>query len=130
MRAGARIRELERAIDAVVSSYDGPEEINNLESAALPNKRAVVDRLIQQAFSEMYLAASPYLDGDGEPRGELRAGLARVVNVVNRHARVLLVHQAHDVARRQFAEAPRPRVLLLRHGNARLLVSTHKARGQ
>ena len=30
-----------------------------------PNKRAVVDRLIQQAFSEMYLAASPYLDGDG-----------------------------------------------------------------
>ncbi|HEX2103385.1 MAG TPA: TetR/AcrR family transcriptional regulator [Solirubrobacteraceae bacterium] len=56
-----------------------------------PNKRAVVDRLIQQAFSEMYLAASPYLDGDGEPRGELRAGLARVVNVVNRHARVLLL---------------------------------------
>jgi TetR/AcrR family transcriptional regulator, ethionamide resistance regulator len=56
-----------------------------------PNKRAVVDRLIQQAFSEMYLAASPYLDGDGEPRGELRAGLARVVGVVNRHARVLLL---------------------------------------
>jgi len=56
-----------------------------------PNKRAVVDRLIQQAFSEMYLAASPYLDGDGEPRGELRAGLSRVVGVVNRHARVLLL---------------------------------------
>ena len=30
-----------------------------------PNKRAVVDRLIQQAFSEMYIAASPYLDGEG-----------------------------------------------------------------
>ena len=56
-----------------------------------PNKRAVVDRLIQQAFSEMYLAASPYLDGDGEPRRELRAALARVVAVVNRHARVLLL---------------------------------------
>jgi len=28
--------------------------------------------LIQQVFSEMYLAASPYLDGDGEPRRELR----------------------------------------------------------
>jgi AcrR family transcriptional regulator len=56
-----------------------------------PNKRAVVDRLIQQAFSEMYLAASPYLDGDGEPRGALRAGLSRVVGVVNRHARVLLL---------------------------------------
>src|SRR6187402_945223 len=39
------IRDLERAIDAVVSSYDGPEEINNLESAALPNKRSVVQAL-------------------------------------------------------------------------------------
>jgi AcrR family transcriptional regulator len=56
-----------------------------------PNKRAVVDRLIQHAFSEMYLAASPYLDGEGEPRKELYAGLARVVSVVNRHARVLLL---------------------------------------
>jgi serine O-acetyltransferase len=33
---------LEEVIDAVVDSYDGPEEINNLESAALPNKRQVV----------------------------------------------------------------------------------------
>jgi serine O-acetyltransferase len=40
-----RIRELEQTIDAVVSSYDGPLEINNLESAALPNKRAVVQAL-------------------------------------------------------------------------------------
>jgi hypothetical protein len=37
-----RTRELEDVIDAVVDSYDGPEEINNLESAALPNKRQVV----------------------------------------------------------------------------------------
>jgi serine O-acetyltransferase len=37
-----RIRELERAIDGVVGSYEGSLEINNLESAALPNKRAVV----------------------------------------------------------------------------------------
>jgi serine O-acetyltransferase len=37
-----RIRELEHAIDGVVQSYEGPLEINNLESAALPNKRAVV----------------------------------------------------------------------------------------
>jgi TetR/AcrR family transcriptional regulator, ethionamide resistance regulator len=56
-----------------------------------PNKRAVVDRLIQQAFSAMYLAASPYLDGEGEPRRELRVALARVVGEVNRHARVLLL---------------------------------------
>jgi serine O-acetyltransferase len=40
-----RTRELEEAIDEVVSSYDGGEEINNLESAALPNKRAVIEAL-------------------------------------------------------------------------------------
>jgi serine O-acetyltransferase len=38
-------RDVEQAIDAVVRSYDGPEEINNLESAALPNKRAVIEAL-------------------------------------------------------------------------------------
>ena len=56
-----------------------------------PNKRAVIDRLIQQAFSAMYLAATPYLDGDGDPRRELRLALARVVAEVNRNARVLLL---------------------------------------
>ena len=34
---------LEETIDDVVDSYDGPQEINNLESAALPNKRAVIE---------------------------------------------------------------------------------------
>ena len=38
-----RHRDLEAAIDAVLQSYRGPEEINSLESAALPNKRAVID---------------------------------------------------------------------------------------
>lgn len=38
-----RTKDLELAIDDVVRSYDGPQEINNLESAALPNKRAVVE---------------------------------------------------------------------------------------
>jgi serine O-acetyltransferase len=38
-----RTADLESAIDEVVTSYDGPQEINNLESAALPNKRAVVE---------------------------------------------------------------------------------------
>jgi len=37
-----RHADLETAIDAVVASYGGPEEINSLESAALPNKRAVI----------------------------------------------------------------------------------------
>jgi serine O-acetyltransferase len=38
-----RVRELEQAIDDVVVSYDDEKEINNLESAALPNKRAVIE---------------------------------------------------------------------------------------
>jgi serine O-acetyltransferase len=38
-----RFRELETAIDGVVASYTGQLEIDNLESAALPNKRAVTD---------------------------------------------------------------------------------------
>jgi serine O-acetyltransferase len=40
-----RVRELEHAIDVTVASYNGPLEINNLESAALPNKRLVVQAL-------------------------------------------------------------------------------------
>ncbi|MFP6685351.1 MAG: serine O-acetyltransferase EpsC [Polyangiaceae bacterium] len=38
-----RHRDLEKAIDAVTESYDGPEEINNLESHTLPNARKVVE---------------------------------------------------------------------------------------
>ena len=38
-----RLRDLEAAIDTVLESYRGGEEINSLESAALPNKRAVID---------------------------------------------------------------------------------------
>ena len=56
-----------------------------------PNKRAVIDRLIQQAFSDMYDAARVYLEGDGDPRRDLHVGLRRVVAVVNRHASILLL---------------------------------------
>jgi serine O-acetyltransferase len=49
-----KTRELEQAIDEVVTSYSGPECINNLESAALPNKRAVIE-----AFN--HIKASIYL---------------------------------------------------------------------
>lgn len=35
--------ELERAIDHVAASYDGRHEIDSLESAALPNRRAVIE---------------------------------------------------------------------------------------
>lgn len=56
-----------------------------------PNKRAVVDRLIQQAFSELYEGASVYFDGDGEPRMQLRLALSRMVSAVNRNDKVLLL---------------------------------------
>ena len=39
----------------------------------------------------MCVAASPYLDGEGEPRRELRASLARVVALVNNNAGLLLL---------------------------------------
>jgi serine O-acetyltransferase len=41
----SRLQELETAIDGVVASYEGGEHINNLESAALPNRRAVIEAL-------------------------------------------------------------------------------------
>jgi len=37
---------LEAAIDSIVESYDGPLAINNLESAALPNRRAVIEAFL------------------------------------------------------------------------------------
>ena len=54
-----------------------------------PNKRALVDRLILRAFLDMYEAAAPYLDGSGDPRAELRRGLARTVKVIDRDAHVV-----------------------------------------
>ncbi|KPK15948.1 MAG: hypothetical protein AMJ62_07595 [Myxococcales bacterium SG8_38] len=37
-----RHQDLENVIDVITASYDGEDEINNLDSAALPNKRAVI----------------------------------------------------------------------------------------
>jgi AcrR family transcriptional regulator len=57
-----------------------------------PNKRAIIDRLIQRSFSDMYAAASPYLDGGGgDPRQDLRDGIAGVAKIVNRDGPVLLL---------------------------------------
>ena len=39
----AKKAELEAALDRITQSYEGPLEVNNLESAALPNKRAVIE---------------------------------------------------------------------------------------
>ncbi len=54
-----------------------------------PNKRAVVDRLIQRAFADILESASPYLEGEGDPRAELHAALAGVVAIVDRDASIL-----------------------------------------
>jgi serine O-acetyltransferase len=53
-REPRRFRELEQAIDEIVSSYTGELEIDNLESAALPNKRAVVEAY-QRLKSVIYM---------------------------------------------------------------------------
>src|SRR4029450_8543625 len=53
----SRHGDLERALDRLAASYDGPEEINNLESAALPNRRAVIEayhHLTQVIFMGFY----------------------------------------------------------------------------
>jgi TetR/AcrR family transcriptional regulator, ethionamide resistance regulator len=55
------------------------------------NKRALVDRIIHVAFADMRAAAAPYLDGQGEPRLELRLALTRVIGVVNANENVLLL---------------------------------------
>jgi serine O-acetyltransferase len=44
-REPKRFRELETTIDAVAASYTGALEIDNLESAALPNKRSVIEAI-------------------------------------------------------------------------------------
>lgn len=53
------------------------------------NKRALVDRLIQRAFADMYEAAATYFEGSDDARRELRLGLGRTVAVVNRNGHVL-----------------------------------------
>ena len=41
-----RTRELEATIELIAKSYEGPDEINNLATAALPNKSAVVEAFL------------------------------------------------------------------------------------
>jgi AcrR family transcriptional regulator len=55
------------------------------------NKRAVMDRLIQQAFMDMYDAGSVYFEGIGEARVEMRLALGKFVSVVNRNGPILML---------------------------------------
>jgi serine O-acetyltransferase len=43
MKTGNRFQELEQAIDGLLATYDGDDPINSLDTAALPNKRAVIE---------------------------------------------------------------------------------------
>jgi serine O-acetyltransferase len=66
---------LELAIDQVVQSYDGPEQINNLESAGLPSRRAVIDAYLRlRAVIFMGFYSTRALD-----RGNLRHSIAEQV---------------------------------------------------
>ena len=49
----------------------------------------MIDRLIQLAFSEIYEAAAPYLDGADDPRRDLHRALTATVAAVDRNATVL-----------------------------------------
>ena len=60
-RGPNRHEDLEDLIDVIRSSYDGDDEINNLDSAALPNKRAVIaafDHLMPVLYLGFYSTRS------------------------------------------------------------------------
>ncbi len=89
--AAAREALLEEPYDAV--TIDGIARRAYVSRTTVyyyvPNTRAVVDRLIQRAVADILDAASPYLEGDGDPRAELHAALAGVVAIVDRDASIL-----------------------------------------
>ena len=64
--------ELEQIVDLVMASYDGTHKIDSLETAALPNRRAVIDAL-QHLHSVIYLGfySTRHLD-----RGNLRYSIS------------------------------------------------------
>ena len=83
-----------------------------------PNKRAVIDRLIQLAFSEIYEAAAPYLDGEGDPRRELHRALSGSVAAASRNATVLQL-AARLSGRDRMPPEWEPYIMRLRNAAAR-----------
>jgi AcrR family transcriptional regulator len=80
------------------------------------SKDAVVERLVQRAFHDIYEAAAPYLDGIGDPRRELRTGLARVVAVVNSNQDVFLLAARHSNRGERMPKGWRPFIMRLVEG--------------
>ncbi len=64
--------ELERVIDATAASYNGKHEIDNLETAALPNRRVIIDALnhLKHAIFMGFYSTRPL------SRGNLRYSLS------------------------------------------------------
>ncbi len=96
---------LEKSIDQLVESYGDNKDINNLESAALPNKRAVTE-----AFS--HLKPAIYL-GFYSTRSLNRTNLRQTIAEHLYPAYEILVQQIHRVLRyekdnRPGSEAPPP----------------------
>ncbi|HZL55012.1 MAG TPA: TetR/AcrR family transcriptional regulator [Solirubrobacteraceae bacterium] len=83
------------------------------------NKRAVIDRLIQLAFSEIYEAAAPYLDGDGDPRRDLHRALTATVAAVERNATVLQLAARLSGQNDRIPPEWEPYVMRLRNAAAR-----------
>lgn len=84
-----KYRQLEEAIDAVAQSYGEDEPINNLESAALPNKRKVIEAL-QELEPVLYM-------GFYATRGLNQDNL--------RHAIAEHLYRAHDLLVEQIERA-------------------------
>jgi AcrR family transcriptional regulator len=93
-----------------------------------PNKRAVVDRLIQRAFSDMYHAATPYREGEGDPRRDLHKALSRTVAVVNRNGPILLLAAHLNGQEDRLPSEWEPYILRLRNAAARR-IRRDQARG-
>lgn len=95
-----RHRQLEEAIDLVCESYDGPDEINNLVSAALPNKRRVIETLSH--------LKPVLLMGFYSKRPISRENLRYAVSEHLYPAREILVEQIDRVLRYEFEIGRRP----------------------
>lgn len=105
-----RFKELESAIDKAVESYDSGMAIDNLESAALPNKRAVIEamgRLEHVLFIGFYSKRSLNRDN-------LRHGVAEHMYAAHH----LLVEQIGRALKRAPEDSARKR-LHCRCGNVR-----------
>lgn len=93
-----RTQSLEQVLDQLVESYSGPEEINSLDTWALPNRRAVID-----AFSHLqHLFFLGYFSTRKLQRQNLRMALAEHLMP----AQEILCEQIHRASMWQDRDKP------------------------